>query len=90
MNFAGARDLFVTKPIDDGKIIGNSMKRMLIHGIAAADVMTELGTRNKLNADWDNPTNLMTVGRERADAWLQKNFVRLGEQSTVDIREEYL
>jgi hypothetical protein len=51
MNFAGARDRFVTKPIDDGKIIDNSMKRMLIHGIAAADVMTEMGALNKLNAD---------------------------------------
>jgi hypothetical protein len=32
----------------------------------------------------------MKVGRERADTWLQKNFGRLGEESTVDIREEYL
>jgi hypothetical protein len=32
----------------------------------------------------------MKVGRERAGASLQKNFVRLGEQSTVDIREETL
>jgi len=63
---------------------------MLIHGIEAANVMTELGALNKLNADWDNLTYLMKVGRERADAWLQKNFSRLGEESTVDIRDEYL
>jgi NTE family protein len=44
---------FVTKLIDDGKILDNSMKRMLIHGIDAA-VMTELGSVDKLNADWDN------------------------------------
>jgi len=81
---------FVTKLIDDGKILDNSMKRMLIHGIDAADVMTELGPLDKLNADWDNLTHLMKVGRERADAWLQKNFCRLGEESTVDIRDEYL
>src|SRR5690349_4121350 len=41
---------FVTKLIDDGKILDNSMKRMLIHGIEAADVMAELGALNKLNA----------------------------------------
>jgi NTE family protein len=81
---------FVTKLIDDGKILDNSMKRMLIHGIEAANVMIELGALNKLNADWDNLTYLMKVGRERADAWLQKNFSRLGEESTVDIRDEYL
>jgi NTE family protein len=81
---------FVTKLIDDGKILDNSMKRMLIHGIAAADVMAELGALNKLNADWDNLIHLMKVGRERADAWLKQNFGRLGKESTVDIREEYL
>src|SRR5712692_1675626 len=56
---------FVTKLIDDRKILDNSMKRMLIHGIEAANVMIELGALNKLNADWDNLTYLMTVGRER-------------------------
>jgi NTE family protein len=81
---------FVTKLIDDGKILDNSMKRMLIHGIEAADVMAELGALNKLNADWDNLNHLMKVGRERTDAWLKQNFGRLGEESTVDIREEYL
>jgi NTE family protein len=81
---------FVTKLIDDGKILDNSMKRMLIHGIEAADVMTELGALNKLNADWDNLNHLMKVGRERTDAWLKQNFGRLGEESTVDIRAEYL
>ena len=70
---------FVTKLIDDGKICGNSMKRMLIHGIDAADVMTGLGALDKLNADCDNLSHLMKVGRERADAWLQKNFCRLGK-----------
>jgi NTE family protein len=81
---------FVTKLIDDGKILDNSMKRMLIHSIKAADVMSELGALNKLIADWDNLNYLRRMGRERADAWLQKNFGRLGEESTVDIREEYL
>jgi NTE family protein len=81
---------FVTKLIDDGKIVGNSMKRMLIHGIEAADVMAELSALNKLNADWDNLTYLMMLGRERADAWLQKNFDRLGKDSTVDIVGKYL
>ena len=81
---------FVTKLIDDGKICGNSMKRVLIQSIDAADVMTELGALDKLKADCDNLSYLTKVERERADAWLQKNFCRLGENSTVDIRDEYL
>jgi NTE family protein len=81
---------FVTKLIDDGKILDNSMNRMLIHGIEAADVMAELGALDKLNADWDNLSYLTKVGCERADAWIQKNFDRLGEESTVDICDEHL
>jgi NTE family protein len=81
---------FVTKLIDDGKILDNSMKRMLIHDTDAADVMIELGSLDKLNPNWDNLSYLMNVGRARADTWLQKNFSRLGEESTVDIRDEYL
>ena len=81
---------FVTKLIDDGRISDNSLKRMLIHGIEAADVMADLTALNKLNADWDNLTYLMGLGRERADVWLATNFDRLGKESTINIREEYL
>ena len=81
---------FVTKLLDDGTIVGNSMKRMLIHGIEAADVMSELSAVNKLNVDWDNLDHLMKVGRERADAWLSTNYDRLGKESTVDIVAKYL
>jgi NTE family protein len=69
---------FVTKLIDDGKMRDNSLKRMLIHGIEAADVMAELSALNKLNADWDNLSYLMGLGRERADTWLKTNFDRKG------------
>jgi NTE family protein len=81
---------FVNKLIDDGKFLDRSMKQMLIHGIEASDVMAEMSPLNQLNTDWNNLSRLMKVGRERADAWLQKNFSRLGEESTVDIHEEYL
>ena len=63
---------------------------MLIHAIEGADVMAELSALNKLNADWDNLTYLMELGRQRADAWLEANFDRLGKESIVDIRQQYL
>jgi NTE family protein len=81
---------FVSRLIDDGKVLDNSMKRMLIHSIEAAEIMAELSAVNKLNTDWDNLTGLMNAGRERADAWLLRNFDRLGTESTVNIREKYL
>jgi NTE family protein len=58
--------------------------------VSREDVMAELSALNKLNADWDNLTYLMGLGRERANAWLETNFDRLGKESTVDIREDYL
>jgi len=81
---------FVTKLIDDRKMGDNSLKRMLIHGIEGADVLTQLSALNKLNTDWGNLIYLMGLGRERADIWLETNFDRLGTESTVDIREQYL
>jgi NTE family protein len=80
---------FVTKLIDSGEIRSN-MKRMLIHSIAANEVMNELGHTSKLNADWEFLTNLRDSGRAHAEAWLKENFDRLGSESTVDIRATYL
>jgi NTE family protein len=79
---------FVTKLTDAGKILDNSMKRMLIHGIEAADVMASLSALNKLKADWDNLTYLTKVGHERAHTWLSTD--RLRQQSTVDSVGKYL
>jgi hypothetical protein len=45
----------------------NSLKRMLIRGIEAADAMAELSALTKFNAGWDNLSYLMRLGRERAD-----------------------
>jgi len=81
---------FVTKLIDSGALKESGLKRMLIHSIAANDVMNELGHTSKLNADWEFLTSLRESGRAHADAWLATNFDRLGRESTVDIRETYL
>jgi NTE family protein len=81
---------FVTRLIDEEHCSRESLKRMLIHAIAADDVMSGLSVASKLNADWEFLTHLRDTGRARADAWLAKNFGRLGRESTVDIRERYL
>ncbi|MBI3434661.1 MAG: patatin-like phospholipase family protein [Proteobacteria bacterium] len=81
---------FVTKLIDDMKVDGGGLKRMLIHSIEADDVMQGLGAPSKLNADWDFLMRLHTIGRERAERWLGSNFAKLGAQSSVDIRAKYL
>jgi NTE family protein len=81
---------FVTKLIEEEKILDKTIRRMLIHSIEADDVMQAMGVGSKLNADRDQINKLMTVGRGRAEAWLAANFDRLGKRSTIDIQEKYL
>jgi len=81
---------FVTSLIDSGAICANQLKRVLIHSIAADDVMRELGVSSKLNADWGFLLHLHEAGRNHADQWIDACFDRLGVASTVDIRAQYL
>ncbi len=75
---------FVTKLIDEGKLVDNGMKKMLIHSIAADDVMQGLNATSKLNADWEFLTHLRDLGRERAQTWLKRTFTHLNRKTTID------
>jgi NTE family protein len=80
---------FVTRLIDEGNVKEGSMKRMLIHSIAAEDFMQQLGVNSKLNADWEFLTHLRDAGRAKASEWLTSNFQHLAKQSSTDF-ELYL
>ena len=75
---------FVTRLIDSGKLVDADVKKMLIHSIAADDVMQRLNATSKLNADWEFLTHLRDLGRERAAAWMEESYERLNHQTTVD------
>ena len=77
---------FVSRLIDQGKIPEGTMKRMLLHSIAADDVMQILSAVSKMNTSWDFLTQLRDIGRERAAQWLDDAFDRIGEDSSTDIR----
>jgi NTE family protein len=81
---------FVTKLIDDDPQAMKSLKRVLVHAIAADAIMSELGAASKLNGDWEFLTYLRDQGRDHADTWLAANFDRLGRESSIDIRKDYL
>ena len=81
---------FVTKLVDDEALGMDKAKRMLIHAIAADDVMRAHSVASKLNADWDFLSGLRDSGRKYATEWLDRNFDRLGVESSVDIRTKYL
>jgi NTE family protein len=73
------------KFIKDGQVKPGTMKRMLIHSIAADDFMQGLGVNSKLNADWEFLSHLRDVGRAEAKAWLVRNFEHLARRSTTDL-----
>jgi NTE family protein len=79
----------VTDMIDRGQVKTGQLRRMLIHSIEAPDVMDGLGVSSKLNPAWDFLAYLRDVGRERAGAWLEANYERIGRDSTVDIRTRF-
>jgi NTE family protein len=81
---------FVTKLITQGRIVGDELRRILIHSIAGDEFMSSLSAISKYNADWEFLTFLRDQGRKCADDWLEKNFTKLGVESSVDIEKMYL
>ncbi|MHB2206272.1 patatin-like phospholipase family protein [Methylobacterium sp. CM6257] len=81
---------FANKLIEDGILQGNQIRTIRIHAIEAETVMQTLGAASKLNADLNFLLHLHRIGRERADAWLAREFAEVGERSTVDLQAKYL
>jgi NTE family protein len=81
---------FVTRLIDGAHVCDGSLRRMLVHSIAADDDMSAVGAASKLNSDWRFLNDLCRIGRRRADEWLAADFERVGLESTVDLQAVYM
>jgi NTE family protein len=81
---------FVAKLIEDGKIKAGEMKNMFIHSIRADEPMAEHSVSSKLNTDWNFLTHLRDEGRAVAKIWLEENYHKIGRESSVDIRKEFM
>lgn len=81
---------FVSDLIDGGRISGGEMKRVRMHSIRADDLMTGLGVSSKLNTDWRFLTKLRDQGRAAAAAWVEASYDRVGKESTIDLKGEFL
>jgi NTE family protein len=75
------------KLIEQGRMRGG--KLMLLHVIEAEEFIREFSWTSRLNADWDFLQHLHNMGRARAEQWLEANFDRLGNESTVDLDTKY-
>jgi NTE family protein len=81
---------FVSSLIERGQLSPDEFKLMLIHSIRADEEMVRHGVSSKLNPDWGFLTELRDKGREHAALWLERNFERIGKESSVDVRAEFL
>jgi NTE family protein len=81
---------FVTRLIDEGALDGKKYHRMLIHSIRDDAEMAQLGVATKLNPDWDFLCHLRDAGRRRAEEWLDTNFDRVGQNSSIDLADIFL
>lgn len=81
---------FITRLIDQGVLSETTHKRMRIHSIRDDAEMNLLGVATKLNPDWEFLCRLRDVGRARARSWLDENFDRIGQSSSVDLQEVFL
>lgn len=81
---------FVAKLIKEGKVKKGDMKDMHIHSIRADEIMAHHSVSSKLNTDWGFLMHLRDEGRNVAKAWLEEHYTKIGKESSVDIRKEFM
>lgn len=81
---------FITKLIDEGYVEPGKLKRCYVHLIEDEAVFQDLGWSSKLNTDMDFLQHLFEAGRVATDKWLEKNYDKIGKQSTAPVAEEFV
>ena len=61
-----------------------------MHDISAEDAFQDLGFSSKLNADWEFLTHLRDVGRKVTEKWIERNYDKVGKESSEDIYAEFM
>ncbi|MDR0555849.1 MAG: patatin-like phospholipase family protein [Holosporaceae bacterium] len=81
---------FITKLIDDGIVAPGKLKRCHVHLIEDEKAFHELGWSSKLNTDSRFLSCLFDAGRKSTDKWLEKNYDKIGKESTADVADEFV
>lgn len=77
---------FVRRLVEQGRLDGGEYRNLRVHMIGNHEELNPLGATSKLNAEWRFLKHLHDVGRETARSWMNENYERIGEASTVDLR----
>jgi NTE family protein len=77
---------FVARMLDEGSLDPERYRKMLIHIIADEKGFQNLNASSKMNTEWEFLEHLHNLGYRAAEEWLEVNFGRLGESSSVNVR----
>jgi NTE family protein len=84
---------FVGKMLEDGWLkpeFASKLKNVLLHSLRADKALKDLGVASKFDTSWRFLEELRDRGRNEGAAWLDEHFKDLGQQSSVDLRAEFL
>jgi NTE family protein len=80
---------FVHRLLEAGALPRDRYRDMRLHMIEARKQLRPLGASSKLNAEWPFLRHLFGIGRAAAEAWLGRDFVHVGERSSLDMRRMF-
>ncbi|MDX2301618.1 MAG: patatin-like phospholipase family protein [Microscillaceae bacterium] len=81
---------FIERLLKEGFNPNNKFRHLNIHNINPEKDIWDLNVSSKLNATWDFLMYLKNLGRQYATEWLDKNYDKIGVESTCNIRETFL
>ena len=82
---------FINRLLADGRLQeGEKYKSLLLHRIDGGEALESLPSSSKMSADTAMIEKLFEMGQGAARRWLRRHFEALGQQSTVNIRRDYV
>ena len=80
----------IDRLIEAGHLPTDRYKSMRIHAVADPETMRELGHGSKVRPEAKMLDHLFDAGRAAMDGWLTAHKDKIGVESSVKLREEYL
>lgn len=82
---------FINRLLADGRLHeGEKYRSVLLHRIDGGEALEEFPSSSKMSTDTAMIEKLFVLGQEAARRWLARHFDSLGQQSTVNIRRDYV
>ncbi|MBS1634852.1 MAG: patatin-like phospholipase family protein [Bacteroidetes bacterium] len=77
--------MFKQELVKKGITLDGQLKPVYLHNISADQTLGDLNLSSKLNTSWDFLMYMKDLGYKVCDAWLSKNFDKIGNESTFSL-----